>query len=178
MSGASRLHTQLLHQSKQLATKEPRRPKQASLPRSISASYYALFHFLTFRAARQIVGASKQLEELRQVYRRVFEHGTVRKACESFQSGVGALPNVVEDALTPASVPSSLQTVAEHFVKLHQERQEADYDHLRTFYRHQALDAHERARSAIKVEWPNAKGKPATRFFLASLVKWKEIRRI
>jgi hypothetical protein len=36
----------LLRQAEHLATKEPRRPKQASLRRAVSNLYYALFHHL------------------------------------------------------------------------------------------------------------------------------------
>ena len=40
------LHGDLLRQAQQLALREPKRPHQASLRRSISASYYGLFHLL------------------------------------------------------------------------------------------------------------------------------------
>lgn len=42
----------LLAQAKLLATKEQSRPKQASLRRSVSAAYYALFHLLVDASAR------------------------------------------------------------------------------------------------------------------------------
>jgi len=45
------IHAQLLEQAQLLATLEPRRPVQASVRRSISASYYAVFHFLVGEAA-------------------------------------------------------------------------------------------------------------------------------
>ena len=45
------IHAQLLEQAQLLATFEPRRPVQASVRRSISASYYAVFHFLVGEAA-------------------------------------------------------------------------------------------------------------------------------
>lgn len=41
------LPNELLAQARHLATKEPRRPRDASLRRSVSAAYYALFHLLT-----------------------------------------------------------------------------------------------------------------------------------
>ena len=40
------LHDDLLAQARHLATRERRRPKQASLRRAVSAAYYALFHYL------------------------------------------------------------------------------------------------------------------------------------
>jgi len=36
----------LLAQAKHLASKEPKRPRQASLRRAISGAYYALYHLL------------------------------------------------------------------------------------------------------------------------------------
>ena len=40
------VHDDLLAQALHLASKEPRRPRQASLRRSVSASYYAVYHLL------------------------------------------------------------------------------------------------------------------------------------
>ena len=40
------LAADLLKQAERLAKLEPKRPKQASLRRSISAAYYSLFHLL------------------------------------------------------------------------------------------------------------------------------------
>lgn len=41
----------LLEQAFHLARREPTRPRQASLRRALSTSYYALFHFLAAEAA-------------------------------------------------------------------------------------------------------------------------------
>ena len=46
------LHPELLKQARFLARREPRKPVQASLRRSVSASYYALFHLLVDEATR------------------------------------------------------------------------------------------------------------------------------
>ena len=40
------LHSELLRQTRFFAWKEPKKPTQASLRRSVLASYYALFHHL------------------------------------------------------------------------------------------------------------------------------------
>jgi hypothetical protein len=45
------LHDDLLEQAEHLAKIDARRPKQASLRRAVSASYYALFHLLTSEAS-------------------------------------------------------------------------------------------------------------------------------
>ena len=49
------LHADLLRQARQLATRERRRPLQASLRRGVSASYYALFHLLVHEATSRMV---------------------------------------------------------------------------------------------------------------------------
>jgi len=41
----------LLAQARLLATKEPRRSRDASFRRSVSTAYYALFHLLTDEAS-------------------------------------------------------------------------------------------------------------------------------
>ena len=42
----------LLEQARHLANREPKRPKQASLRRAVSAAYYTLFHLLCIETAR------------------------------------------------------------------------------------------------------------------------------
>ena len=42
----------LLEQARHLANREPKRPKQASLRRAVSAAYYALFHLLAAETAK------------------------------------------------------------------------------------------------------------------------------
>jgi len=50
----------LLAQARLLATKEPRRPKDASLRRAVSTAYYALFHLLTDEASRFLISGSSR----------------------------------------------------------------------------------------------------------------------
>lgn len=177
MSGASLLHTQLLHQAKHLAEKEPKHPQQASLRRSISASYYALFHFLTYRAARHLVGTSDDLENLRNLFRRAFNHGEMAGVCRGFQNGLGGLPDPIEDAMSPVEVPEELVGIAEAFVHLQTQRQRADYDLEATFLSQDALRLHGRAYECIKELWPAISDHDATQFFLISLVSWRKIKR-
>ena len=53
------LHLDLLRQARHLATREPRRPSQASLRRSVSTAYYALFHLLVDEAVRRMVVSTR-----------------------------------------------------------------------------------------------------------------------
>jgi hypothetical protein len=55
------LHDDLQQQALELAGRDPRRPKQANLRRAVSASYYALFHFLVDQSCRQMLGTTNNL---------------------------------------------------------------------------------------------------------------------
>src|SRR5271154_1505744 len=81
------LHDDLLDQAEQLATREPKRPKQASLRRAVSTSYYALFHLLISEATLNWRQSSQ-----RAALGRYFQHGSMAKAsdkqkadCNSYQ---------------------------------------------------------------------------------------------
>jgi hypothetical protein len=67
-----------------LARHELRRPKQASLRRSISASYYALFHFLVEESTHFAVGAAPGHAALRHFAARAFVHTKMRAVCQEF----------------------------------------------------------------------------------------------
>ncbi|MFU8802843.1 MAG: hypothetical protein ACNA8W_03440 [Bradymonadaceae bacterium] len=175
MGGAVLLHTQLLNQAEMLAKKEPRRPKQASLRRSVSASYYAVFHFLIFQATQSLIGTKHDLRGLRQLTARAFNHGEMKSACKSFQSGIGGMPKIIKNVVPPLTVPPQLQLLASHFVWLQEQRHDADYNLFRTFRKRDALSAHERARAVIKDLWPAVKDHDEARFFLLSLLTWKSI---
>jgi len=49
------IHHDLLDQAEHLAAKEPRKPRQASLRRAVSATYYAIFHLLVNEAVVRFV---------------------------------------------------------------------------------------------------------------------------
>jgi hypothetical protein len=74
------LHSELLEQARHLATREHRRPKQASLRRAVSAAYYALFHLLTDESTRSLIsGNGADRHELRQALRRSFVHADMKQ---------------------------------------------------------------------------------------------------
>ena len=77
------LATELLAQATLLATKEPRRPKQASLRRAVSASYYALFHLLVDEASRRLVSGLDRAS-LRLSLSRAFNHGAMKTVAKQF----------------------------------------------------------------------------------------------
>lgn len=161
------LPNDLLAQASLLTTKEPMRPKQASLRRAISTAYYALFHFLVDKSCRFLVsGSAAERRALREQLARSFDHGAMKNASQAF-AGAGASPWV-----TVGGAPSpELVRVAEAFVALQQERHAADYDVGRSFTRNEALALIAQAEDALK-DWGKANGTPAAdAYLLALLVK-------
>lgn len=116
----------LLKQAQQLATREPKHPKQASLRRAISAAYYALFHLLIESGATLVASGFGQGEpELRNRLRRGFQHGDMKQVAHSFRSNKLA---AWQDVFGPQPPSNDLKTVADSFVNLLQSRHEADYN--------------------------------------------------
>jgi hypothetical protein len=79
------LHHDLLDQAAHLATQEIKKPKQASLRRSVSAAYYALFHLLIDEGARRL--SPTRPDGLRVLVRRAYGHGEMRNVCRRFVDG-------------------------------------------------------------------------------------------
>lgn len=114
------LQRDLLAQVRHLATREPKRPKQASLRRSVSASYYAVFHLLVDNGVRRLVSGGTDREPLRHVLRRAFVHGHMNDVATQFADGT------VKDQLKPAiharPVQHELSNVAQTFDDLQDHR--------------------------------------------------------
>jgi len=77
------LHAELLRQAHFLAHKEPRKPTQASLRRSVSASYYALFHLLVDEATRLMLAGNGR-RPLRDSLARAFHHSAMKQVAVAF----------------------------------------------------------------------------------------------
>lgn len=137
------ISSELLAQAQFLLRREPRRPKQASLRRAVSAAYYSLFHLLVEDAARAMFGGPGAAD-LRTVVCRAFQHATMKKAAKGFGGG-----NLAEPWKSLLATPSpQVQLVAGTFVDLQQERHQADYDLGRPLTRTEATDLVERVEAA------------------------------
>jgi hypothetical protein len=166
------LHGDLLAQARFLVSHEPRRPRQASLRRAVSASYYALFHLLIHEATRMLVSGAS-LDTLRTLVARAFAHTTMNEACRA--SAATQLPPAVA-AVVQGPVPRDLREVAQAFVDLQEARCEADYDLAHRISRSEAgalVDQTERAFAA----WQRVRGGLTAKVFLASLLLWRGWRR-
>lgn len=145
----------LLEQARHLATRETKRPKQASLRRSVSTAYYALFHLLTTEAV-----ANWKIASQRARLARIFEHGRMKDA--SVRAAGAA--RKVEDA----NVAAHLRNVAKAFIQLYENRQVADYDNATQWTRSEVLEQINLVDRAFK-GWRAIREEPLAADFLLSL---------
>jgi hypothetical protein len=66
----------MLEQSRDLANREPKRPRQASLRRAVSTAYYALFHLLATETTKNWKRPAERF-----TLARMFEHTSMGKVC-------------------------------------------------------------------------------------------------
>lgn len=167
----AKLSEDLLQQARDLLASDPRKPKQASLRRAISAAYYALFHFLIEEATRHIVGASAQSGGLRAMLARKFTHAAMNKACKAFAAT--NLPKDITDYLGALKVPRSLRDVASAFVDLQNHRHNADYNVASHFTREEVEIQIEKVASAM-ARWRKVPTDSIKRAFLYWLLLSRE----
>lgn len=163
----------LLELSRDLAVLDKRRPRQASLRRSISTAYYALFHLLIEAATDQLLGSGSKPAQraIKGTAGRWFTHQRMAEICLLFQSA--ALPGKLRKALpaeaTQAAVSQELQHVARAFVVLQNARHAADYDPFQRYTRQTAKGLVERAEKAFEL-WDQAGADPFRATFLLLLL--------
>lgn len=165
----------LLAQAQLLATKEPRRPKDASLRRAVSTAYYALFHLLTDEASRFLISGSNR-DPLRNLVARSFVHSEMSRTAKAFSSGYGGLASHIQGIIPGTSgFPEKLSTVAAAFYELQMARHKADYDVSYRLTRKETLDLVQLAETAF-ADWKTIRTEQAARAFLVALLmdeKWK-----
>lgn len=89
----------LLTHARRLAGQGRGRPPEADLRRGVSAAYYAVFHDLTDRAARHLIGSSP--DSARNRLRRSWSHGEFAAAAELV---VGRAKALAVNASTPLTL--------------------------------------------------------------------------
>jgi len=160
------LHADLLKQAHHLATKERRRPSQASLRRSISASYYALFHRLVDDATGTLISLANRTP-LRQIVSRAFYHKDMRSISKSLAAGTP--PDRISAAFFPMPINPALKLVARAFLDLQGARHQADYNTYRSLTRREAIYNHQLADHAIR-EWAKIRKTSQADAYLAGLL--------
>ncbi len=162
------LHGDLLDQADHLATKEPKKPRQASLRRAVSAAYYALFHLLIDEATRRFLPRG-QLKPLRPRVARAFHHATMKKVSSSFASGT-IPPRLQTDK--SARVQTELRFVAGTFCDLQDARHDADYNLAQRFSRGDVIEIIRVTRAAFG-SWRSVRDTPQADAYLAGLLVFR-----
>lgn len=171
------LASDLISQAGFLATRERGKPKQASLRRSVSTAYYALFHFLVDAACKRVFGAGAAQRPIRDLAARAFVHGKMQTLCKEFTRPVPAseLLKPFWLDLNVAGCPD-MADLAEIFCSLQRERHEADYNISRRITREDAMVACLSAKEGM-VRWALVeKTRPAIAdLFCAALMLWPSL---
>ena len=162
------LHADLLHQARQLARIDLRRPRQASLRRAVSAAYYALFHLLIHDASRIMISNPN----VRRKLSRTFDHGDMKAASHAFSNPRADLKKLTGGI----PIPADLVTIAETFAEMQDARHEADYDLSRPFTRAEVNSFEADVDQAFQL-WQTVKLDPASQAYLAALLLWKRWNR-
>ncbi len=119
----------LIEQAEGLASRDRRRPKQASLRRAVSTAYYALFHEIVDQAAGSILSNADASGPIGDRLRRVIRHDAVLSASKWF-TGV-PMPSVIREMRGGADAPPvepRFAQVCQLFGDLQAERHTADYN--------------------------------------------------
>lgn len=109
------LHHDLLEQARHLARREPLRPSQASLRRSVSAAYYAVFHLLAHEGA-SLLAKGTGIKSLRRLFTRGFAHNEMKELSKVVARR--KWPNNIEANVGSVPIPQELVEVAEDFIEL------------------------------------------------------------
>jgi uncharacterized protein (UPF0332 family) len=126
----------LLEQAQHLATREPNRPRQASLRRAVSSAYYSLFHLIVDDATKQLISIAR----FRSSVARSIDHKDVRKAATALLAAArNPQPNQRLVALARRPIAPPLVDFCSAFIDLQDRRHEADYDVTAVFTRSQVL---------------------------------------
>lgn len=150
-------HDDLLSHALQLVHAVP--PTQASLRRSVSSAYYAVFHLLIVEATSNWNNVA-----LRPALGRAYDHGTM-KAASNRLLNTRDFPFTGEDP----QVVSSLRLVALTFTQLQEDRHFADYNLTKDL---DPTDALNQVKSAEKIfnTWPSIRSHQIAQEYLVSLV--------
>lgn len=125
----ARYHVETLAAAERLIGRETGqrgRIAAARIRRSISTSYYALFHFILEESTSRLVGTGPALLRRRRMVARLFTHKGMKAAFRKVQGGA-LEPGLAAYFGTAASRPFA-RTLGEAFVRAQEQRHEADYD--------------------------------------------------
>ena len=165
------LHAELLKQAHFLARKEPKKPTQASLRRSVSTSYYSLFHLLVDDATRLMLSGQER-GSLRDSLARAFHHSAMKQTAVAFTRK--SMPPKLAVGLAGKPIQRELVDVATAFVQLQEARHDADYNRAIRFTRRESLDLADLADQAFR-DWSHVRGSLQADTFLTGLLAYKHM---
>lgn len=144
----------------------------ARIRRSISTSYYALFHFISDEVGIRVVGTYNDLRTRRRILSRTITHKGIKTALDKVRgaqadASVGEFLRVAEAAPGPVTPPLFVRNLANAFVDAQAKRFDADYDMNKPLSELDARLLRERARRVI-LAW-RAANTPADRDFKRAL---------
>lgn len=166
------LHSELLKQARFLARKEPKKPTQASLRRSVSTSYYALFHLLIDGATKLMLSGDARAP-LRDSLARTFSHTAMKDAAAAFVKS--PIPSKLAVLLDGEPVQGPLVDVANALIELQEARHEADYNRARRFTREETLDFVDQADQAFR-DWSRVRVALQADTFLTGFLAYRNMR--
>src|SRR5580692_1579368 len=143
----------LLKQAFLLLNKESKNPTQASLRRSVSTAYYALFHLLVQEAS-----ANWSRADTRDYLARAFEHKTMKDASTRAE-------NATYDSSVSPQVATKLKSVARAFRELQLQRHLADYSNATKWDRIKASAKVDQAKTAFN-DWKSIRNEFVTQKYL------------
>jgi hypothetical protein len=147
----------LLKQAFLLLNKEPKTPTQASLRRSVSTAYYALFHLLI-----QDASVNWSRLDTRDYLARAFEHKTMKEASTRAE-------NATYDSSVPPPVVAKLRSVARAFRELQFQRHLADYSNATKWDRIKASSKVNQSKTAFS-DWRVIRNEYVAQRYLVSLL--------
>lgn len=171
------MHEDLFTQAQLLATLDSKKPKQANLRRAVSATYYAVFHYLVHEACSVQFGTQNAQTAYRHVLGRAFSHTVMKQACTSFSGGTlkdAVLKGLPRNPQGDYQIPKVIMNIAATFTELQDKRHTADYDLSEKFTRSDVLTLIAEAKSQV-VAFQKLSMSDEKRFFLACLWAWKEL---
>ena len=145
----------LLEQAYHLARRERTHFKQASLRRSVSTAYYALFHLLIDEAV-----GHWDIGRQRSILARTFDHGKMKNVCE----------DRVKRFYSAGSPAEGLQlmNVAQTFATLQERRHTADYDNAFQWDQTKAIEQIDQVSAAFQ-DWRAIRATDEAQDFLLTL---------
>jgi uncharacterized protein (UPF0332 family) len=138
----------LLEQADLLLHTTGRKPRQVELRRSVSATYYAVFHTVLIAAADEFVGKTFRNNPRYTLVYRSIDHAAIRKTCEEAER---KNPSAKFSKILPnGGFEDAIKQFSNLTLALQSKRHEADYDPSKQLTSSDAILAVNLARTAIK----------------------------